>query len=607
MSDKPEVKKNDTATIVSVVAATVLALFPAAVGATAAWWVLRRYLGRGEGAMLAGAGLLAFVLRAKDNALAYADWVTGPLYGTRGYGDVAWLALVSLIVLLCGVALVAEGTKIAAKVPLPFRRKATSPLDAEPAIIPDDAQRQKIKVAAPPTVLPDIDDHSLLNETTGETNRFIPLGVDINGQPAGIYEEELVHGVIFGSSGSGKSVSIQSIAGALLDLGWDGAIIDLKEDAQKGGMRDWSFDYATAHGIPYQEMRLSTTEPTSWFNPFAGLSADEARDMIVLLTPGDDQFWTNLSTQMVGQAVRLLFDAHRVDPARWPFPSPYDLGMLMRQGPQMPKYTMEMRAAVLAAFPERTKEDFFSLSNPTQKEAENAMGFAAKLTTIYQTDAGRLTLKPTEGVPVMDITRNGLTYIGLDSQGKPDLTGMTSTALLQRISVWAAQRNVMSRSKPKCRFVIIDEANWVNRKIIANLLSRARSSHLHIILVTQSPLDWEVMQTSGQGQGVAGFNAMAQNVTFSMVQRQGEPKSALICAEYLGSRDVLRATQRVTDDGLVDASARLVNELRIQPDQLRRLQIGEAIVLTEVPRERLFYLKVSRRDPKASPARRAKR
>lgn len=575
-----------------------MATLPAFLVATGLWWFLRRRLGRLEALMITLAGGVGFGLHARANAVAWFDWVTGPLQGVRDFTDVAWIPLLTITALLLGLMLLLEGTALAAKLPLPRRApEPTGPLQGSDSLLPDDAQREAIQVAAPPTVMVSADDHSLLNDTT-PSNRFIPLGVDINGSPSGIYEDELVHGVIFGASGSGKSVSLQALMGALLDLGWDGAMIDLKEDAQKGGMRDWCHDYAVSHAIPYQEMRLSTNEPTSWFNPFEGLSADEARDMIVLLTPGDDQFWTNLSTQMVGQAVRLLFDAHQVDPSRFPFPSPFDLGMLMRQGAQMPKYTQEMRAAVLQAKPERSKEDFFTLSNPSQEEAKNAVGFAAKLTTIYQTEAGRLTLRPTEGVPTMNITQGGLTYIGLDSQGKPDLTGMVSTSLLQRVSVWAAQRNVSATGPLPHRFIIIDEANWVNRKIISNLLSRARSSRLHIILATQGPLDWEVAQTSGQGQGVAGFNAMAQNVTFSMIMRQGEPKSAQICAEYLGQRTVLRATQRVTDDGLVDASARTELDYVVQPDELRRMRVGEALIMCEVPRERVFYTKIARRDPR---------
>lgn len=585
--------------LANALAGVVLATLPAFLLAAVLWWGLRRRLGRAEALTIAATGAIGFGLHAKANAVAWFDWMTGPLQGVRGFADVAWVPLLTGTALLLGLMLLLEGTALAAKMPLPRRATApASPIQGDESLLPDDAQREAIQVAAPPTVMVSPDDHSLLNDTA-PTNRFIPLGVDINGTPSGIYEDELVHGVIFGASGSGKSVSLQALMGALLDLGWDGAMIDLKEDAQKGGMRDWCHDYAVSHAIPYQEMRLSTNEPTSWFNPFEGLSADEARDMIVLLTPGDDQFWSNLSTQMVGQAVRLLFDAHKVDPTRFPFPSPFDLGMLMRQGAQMPKYTQEMRAAVLQAMPERSKEDFFSLSNPSQDEAKNAVGFAAKLTTIYQTEAGRLTLRPTEGVPTMNITQGGLTYIGLDSQGKPDLTGMVSTSLLQRVSVWAAQRNVNATGPLPHRFIIIDEANWVNRKIISNLLSRARSSRLHIILATQGPLDWEVAQTSGQGQGVAGFNAMAQNVTFSMIMRQGEPKSAQICAEYLGQRTVMRATQRVTDDGLVDASARSEMDYVVQPDELRRMRIGEALIMCEVPRERIFYTKIARRDPRA--------
>jgi energy-coupling factor transporter ATP-binding protein EcfA2 len=75
-------------------------------------------------------------------------------------------------------------------------------------------------------------------------------------------ESELaMHALVFGSTGSGKSKTLESLAGSLLDLGWEGMIVDLKEDTKPGGLRDWCYQYATNHAVPYQELRLSDPNP----------------------------------------------------------------------------------------------------------------------------------------------------------------------------------------------------------------------------------------------------------------------------------------------------------------------------------------------------------
>lgn len=603
MAEDKKKSDSDEATFAIIVGGAIaLLLSPAALVALVAWLLLRR-LGRIEGALITGLGIFGLWLGRGDYVSQYWSWWPGMFWGAAEWWQVPVLPLLLVAAVFTGIALMLQGTAIAAKVPSPLRKK-DNPLEVD-EIIPDSAGRELTKVAAPPQgLLPDIEDHSLMSKK--ETSRLIPIGVGLQGKPVCLTEAELGYpSVVFGATGSGKSVYLMTLIAALLDLGWDGLVIDQKEDTKPGGLRDFLATYASTHSIPYQELRLSDPDPQYFFNPFRGMPPDEAADAILTLAPADDFFWGAMSQNMTRQGVTLLYAAHEADPVKHPFPDPYTLATIFREGPSMATFTKEMRAAVLMQLAHRfTKDDFRAMSQPSEPEQKNAQGFSAKILTMYQSAAGRASLRPgqrADGSPKLelDVTRGGITYIGLDSLGKPELTTAISAFTLQRMNVEASKRTTGSASAVKPMFLIIDEANTVNRKILQNMVSRARSARITPILATQGPLDWNVEQATGKGQGAAGFNALAQNINVAIIMNQGEPESAQVCAEFLGTREVFQTSQRITEDGLIDATARANQDYYVSPQKLRELEIGEAVIRVSRPGYRVEYVRVAMRDAEA--------
>jgi hypothetical protein len=60
--------------------------------------------------------------------------------------------------------------------------------------------------------------------------------------------------------------------------------------------------------------------------------------------------------------------------------------------------------------------------------------------------------------------------------------------------------------------------------------------------------------------------------------------------------------QKMVDDKLVDSgSARETTDFIIQPDELRRLSIGQAILRVGKPKERICWVQIKVRDPKMIP------
>jgi energy-coupling factor transporter ATP-binding protein EcfA2 len=555
-------------------------------------------------------GVLGLGVDIKGRFLPYLTWWPGAWWGASDWSAIPWLTMLLGGLVVAGFGLLLRGTAIAARLPHPLHKKAPSELESE-SILPTDAERAEASVAAPPGgFTAHIEDHSLLGGK--DKGRHLPIGVSKDRNiPVYLTEDELgMHVVLFGATGSGKSETLKALVGNLADLGWSGIILDLKEDTKPGGLRDFCAEYASYHTLPYQELRLSDPEPTHWFNPFRGMGPDEARDTLLTLMPSDDFFWGALSSKLLGQGVSLLYDAHHADPERFAYPGPEGLATIFSKGAGMPAVTRDMRAAVqLSGMNRKDDVDYSTLKNPTQKEAENSPGFAAKIETIYQTSAGRVILRPPgEGENYraeLDITQPGLTYIGLDTMGKPDLSKMISSAVLQRISVEAAKRTTgHGASAAKPMFLVIDEASVVDRRIVQALLSKARSAKVTMVMATQGPLDWEVSQDTGKGQGSTGFGGLAQNLNVAIIMRQNDPGSAEICAELIGKRTVYQQSVSTLDGEVSErGTARQVEDYWVKPHQLTEMQIGEAILRVGAPKSRVTWLRVAMRDPRISPRR----
>lgn len=232
------------------VAVLVFVVFaPAMVLAAGLFFALRGQLMRREmvaGLALALVGLGLFV---SEWVGSYGSWLMA-LVGLGGGSrtDVPWLAVAGQAVLFVCAALLLDGR--GAMGWLPSRSTGSA------GILPTAKEKQAamgVIVATPAdALLADVGSRSLA-EPVVFGQRSFPIGVDKRGTPVMISEAEIrTHGLLFGSTGSGKTETIKVIAGGLLDLGWSGLILDLKEDAQTGGLLDWCGTYADYHDVGFQ-------------------------------------------------------------------------------------------------------------------------------------------------------------------------------------------------------------------------------------------------------------------------------------------------------------------------------------------------------------------
>lgn len=516
--------------------------------------------------------------------------------------DFPVLTTLALAVIYSSLWTLATASRISTHIPfnaprLPWRREP----EVSTGVLPNQEEREYTGtlVATGKALIPDAAATAATTSfKVGERN--IPFGVDKYGQTVYVTENELrTHALLFGSTGSGKTEAMKTIMGALLDLGWHGTILDLKEDTGPGGLSDWCRAYADSHALPYQELAVSSPEGRYWFNPLIGMGPDEARDTIVGAQQFDDGYYRSLNEKQLGQLIRLTYSAHQIDPTRYAKPSVYDLGKILA-APDLAAATKEMVATVISNTPGLRKEEFDSLIRPDKAMSEAAGGLGARLTALYETEVARRTLRPSAGQLELDITAPGLTYIGLSSSGLPEISRLVSASVLRRMAVYVSDRISGKHPSKHPHFLLIDEANFVNRRMLLELLSRARGAWIPTIVATQGPTDFHT-----HIPGEPGLESLVQNSNISIILNQGERTNAELCADILGREETMKYSHVMREGELVDGSgsARSMVDYLVPPDELRRLGIGEAIIRVGKPNEWVRWVKIPQRDPNTGPRR----
>lgn len=364
--------------------------------------------------------------------------------------------------------------------------------------------------------------------------------------------------------------TLKRLIGGLLDLDWSGCVLDLKEDIGEGGLAHFLEAYAASAGVEYQHWALSYTEPEFDFylNPLQGLNMDRAKNMIISMQDFEAPHWEMLCKQVLGQLLDLMYMSHEVAPDKFPEPSLRDVGKYLAD--DLHDGTQQMRAVALAALAptgQRTKQDYAVLSNPSRDHVTASKGLGARISAAYESSAGRTGLRRGNGRRVLRLSDPGLVYIGLDQLGQPDTSRVVSSSILAGYSALASVRKDDSRVKAKLdrRFLVVDEAASVNPLMVKNLLSRARSAGIAVILATQGAVDWG-----------DEWNEMVNNTNFSVIMGQQDVESATLAADLIGKQYRTDESLAVQDGMVVRSNLREIEDYRVNPERLRMLPQGQA-------------------------------
>ncbi|MEO3826345.1 helicase HerA-like domain-containing protein [Actinomadura sp. B10D3] len=595
-----------TALLTPVVAFLLFLIVPVLLAA-ALFYALRRVLQRRDWAILLLAGLAGFALYARDNAYGYGYWMAS--FAGLGPGsprEVPVTALLCMAAAMAGCAGLIFGQAIGSPVSalsslLRLKKKIMDVLDGawfrrkemvDDGLTPRQGRREmlrkRVEKRVPLSLVPAVRGPYATEKArqTPLKAKAVPLGLGSRDRPVWLSVQEMgMHGAVVGSTGSGKTVTLMWLIGAALDMGYDVTVLDLKEDTQPGGLRDFVRAYGRMHRVPLQEIALADEQPAFWFNVLDGMSPDEAFDTVMTLVEFDDAYWQALNRKILQQVVQLGHQAAEVAPSRFHPPTMLELGKIMEHGARM-RDAVRDRVQVVDAVHGTgyCLQRYTNVLRPSADEGKSAASFGTKLTGLYDSSAGRRILVGGEGRRAIDVRQGGLTYIGLNSLGQPDMAKILSSSALQRLSVYAAQRIQGRAPKDRPRLIVVDEANFIHREIAMNMLARVRGALFSMILCTQGPTDW--IDKDGDD-----WSRLTQNINWLVAMAQSSPESAEKCADFLGMRDNGKFSERVGEHGHPLAYQTMdEEEYVVDPKELRDLGTGEAYLRVNKPRSRVEYV-----------------
>ena len=419
----------------------------------------------------------------------------------------------------------------------------------------------------------------------------IPVGVDAaRARPVSIDAAALrTHGVVIGPTGVGKTQALERIihgftaAPAARALRLPSVVIDMKADP---GLAATLRSLAQATGRAFHHVTATAASPDT-YNPLAGLTADEAADVLYeVLFAADtsaNMHYATLSRRLLQQATRVLddLDAHGV---RKPGGGTWRM-CLADVTALLSIETLRQVAPYVGPSVAQSLMRYLDDLDASKSAAADAGDIRDRMAVIADTGAGQV-LDAT-GFRLEDAIRNGdIVCYSLDAAGSPATARTIGTLAVQDLSACFGRLARDDWGRDHMCLTVLDEFSALASPKVADLYARARSAGGAVLLATQD-LDADLESVSPQFAAAVRTNA---NVWIVLRQTRGEAADAI--ARDIGSRLAWKETLQIEDDwdvlgGLHAASGvgslREVDEFILHPNQIKSLPQGGAYLVVKIP------------------------
>jgi type IV secretory pathway TraG/TraD family ATPase VirD4 len=407
---------------------------------------------------------------------------------------------------------------------------------------------------------------------TGAAPDPIPLGAGMDGRPVTLTEQQLAaHALILGASGAGKTTTLLAVLRHQIQQGRPVIAIDLK------GSPAFVADVRLAAAQSERPVTVWTPDGPSTWNPLAHGNATELKDKLICTERFTEPHYQRAAERYVQTALQVLL-------ARDPDRAPTLAEVVDLMDPKRLAGAARSLAEPLAF---RIQDYVFSLG-PDQLSA--VRGLATRLAIIGESHTGAFLGDPPRGPDrgggtAVDLRAalagEQVVVFSLNSSSYGQMAAQLGTLAVQDL-VTAVGHRLAAGGGPQA-LIAIDEFSALGADNVIALLARGREAGASVMLATQELADLD-RAARGLRDQVLG------NTAVKIAHRQDVPSSARTVAEMVGTRRVWEET-RHTQSGLLRGlrdtgrgTRRLVERDVIEPDVIKRLATGEAVVITKVPR-----------------------
>lgn len=370
-----------------------------------------------------------------------------------------------------------------------------------------------------------------------------------------------VHGLVLGATGSGKTVTQAAIAQAYILAGLPVIVFDPKGDRY---LRAVLRDAAARAGARFVEW-----SPTGdhVYNPFGRGGPTEIADKALAGHDWSEPHYKLITQRLLGQVMTTMRAAGEWPPTlsnvvRYMDPERLD-GLASKVGGDV----AERVSAYVDSLSPRAKAELGGGRDRLAVLAESELG--PRLDPALG-DGPLLSFEQTLG-------RGDVLYMTTDADRYPAASQLLGAAVvIDLVTLTTDLQDGELRG-----LLLVDEFSAVLAGEISRLFGRARGAGLSVLLGTQSLADIRSARPDDHSDTLT--EQLLDNVEFGIVHRQNDPASAERLAQMGGTKPAYSTTRRVGGvgafSGLGEGTRTPGREFLVHPDEFKRLQVGEAVVI----------------------------
>lgn len=414
----------------------------------------------------------------------------------------------------------------------------------------------------------------------GATKRTAYLGTSFwTGKPTYLTDAmRKMHLHCVGSTGVGKTESVLlPLLRHDIEQGKGAIVIDGKGDlellakirhyVEKAGRRSQFYYFSLSH-----------PEISSTYNPLLRGSASELKDKLVSATEWREEFYRKKAEEALLTLLRPMVELGRRVKFR-------DLYYLLTDSGNLRTFKNTVGEGPMY-------HDLQVMENHFGENSKFLSGIIADLALITKSEFGRLVdVEESEIDLLKAYEENQILYFSLSTQAFEETAKRFGRLVLQDLKTVSHEIQTKKPEAERHFFgVFIDEFSSFAYESFIEVLNKGRGAGLAIALFHQSLGDLAAKRTTYQQQ-------ILENTNIKIVMRQDDPYSIEKFAKIGGAKRTIVSTyqteERMLGTGFTGVgSLREGQTFRIDPDLVRALGRGEAIVVTKAPSFRIDYAKL---------------
>ena len=414
------------------------------------------------------------------------------------------------------------------------------------------------------------------------------LGTAAGGRPFVLTDHQLsAHTLILGASGAGKTTTMLTILTDQVRRGRAVVAIDMK------GSPEFARELATAAERAGRPFRLWTLDGPGHWNPLANGNPAELKDRLISAERWTEPHYQRAAERYVQTVLQVWHHAH---PDR--APTLRDVAELMDH-----RGLVAMLRDVPRPVATRVQDYLVSLG---RDQLSAVRGLETRLAIISESHSGAYLEAGEAMVGTIHLQaalrEREVVLFSLNSSRYGKLAAQVGALAVQDLTAAMGSRLEESRSaaavsdgavRPEPAMIAVDELSALGPEHVLKLIAQGREAGMPVVVATQELADLE--------RAARGLRDQLVGITgVKIAHRQDVPASAQTIAEIAGTERVWEHTFQTDRRALIPArdtgrgTRREVDRYRIEPDTIKTLPTGHAVVITKIPTSNVQRVQVHR-------------